>query len=211
MNARRFLKQWLSGTVGWARLVLLLIAGGGLLAIGVAFIDDRIVAYQRSHYVKARCYMESSQIFEELGRDDRNYPGWNYVPVVTYRYQFGGQNYASNVVSSHETPLATRAARDDFLRRFGPGADAECYVDPSDPTEAMLELPTNEQAVRVAKLGGCALLIAVAGLVALQMMLTMDTAPRRRRPRAPGWGEIDSGPNDALARTRQILKERLES
>ena len=85
-------------------------------------------------------------------------------------------------------------------------------MNPDDPADAMLELPTTEQALRFAKFGGFALGLALLGLLVLQLVTLIDTAPRLPPPiRAPGWGEIDSGPADALARTRKILRDRLES
>src|SRR5205085_1536044 len=140
-----------------------------------------------------------------------NMPGWTYVPVVAYRYEVNGQVYTSHTVSSRTTPIANKAAADAFLFRFGPGASSECYVDPDDANEAMLELPTTDQAKRFATYGCLAVLLGLFALGVLQVALTVDTAPRRRPSRAPGWGIIDSGPRDALKRTREMLKDKLES
>jgi hypothetical protein len=211
MNATYYIRRWFDGPIGWARIVLLLIVGGGLATLAVAAIDDHIVTHQRETFQKVPCFMEASSISRESGRDDRNMPGWQYVPVVTFRYEVNGQTFTSHTVCSRTTPLTNKAAAEAFLFRFGPGASAECYVDPNDPNEAMLVLPANDQAKRFTTFGSLAVLLGLFALGVLQVALTFDTAPKRRGSRAPGWGDIDSGPRDALKRTRQMLKEKLES
>lgn len=204
-------RNWFGGSIGKARIILFLIAGGGMIAMTVAAIDDRIVERQCKSFVKVPCYIESSSMSREPGRDDRNLPGWNYVPIVHYRYTVDGKEYMGDVVCSRPMPITSKASADDFQQRFGPGANGECLVNPDDPADAMLELPTNAQAQRVAKFGGLAVLLGLCALGLLQASLILNTAPDRPEPRAPGWGEADSGPQDALKRTRQMLKEKLES
>lgn len=205
------LRAWFRGPVGWGRFLLVLLLGGGLAALVLAALDDHIVTRQRSSFVKVPCFIEFATVTREQGRDDRNMPGWQYVPTVRYRYEVDGVPHESDVVSSRTTPITSQVVADKFLQRFGPGASAECFVDPDDAETAMLELPTNDGAKRLAKFGGLAAMLAVVALAALQVATVIDTAPPRKQPRAPGWGERDCGPNDPLRRTRQMLKDRLES
>jgi hypothetical protein len=205
------LRAWFRGPVGWGRFLLLLLLGGGLATLALAGLDDRIVARQRRTFVKVPCFMEFATVTRERGRDARNMPGWIFVPAVQYRYEYGGVPHESDVVCSRSKPLTSESAAEQFIKRFGPGTTAECYVNPDDPAQAMLELPTNEGARVLGRFGLLAAALAAIALAALQVATTLDIAPRRTRPRSPGWGERDSGPNDPLRRTREMLKDRLES
>lgn len=211
MKIPRRVRHWFSGPIGWGRSVLLVVVAGGLMALVIAAIDDAIVSRQHSTLVKVPCSIESSNISREAGRDARNLPGWHYVPTVRYHYEFNGKSYESDVVCSRTTPITSKSVADAFMQKYGPGASAECHVDPDDPDIAMLELPNRDGSMRTAKFGGLAIGLAVCGLLVLQAATTIDLAPRRRRPRAPGWGEADSGPQDPLKRTRQLLRDRIES
>lgn len=204
--------KWFQGPVGWTRCIFLLVALGGLTALAVAGIEDRVIAWQRANFRAVPCYIEESRVTKEKGKDERNLPGKVYIPYVRYQYEVDGETYSGALTGSAAKPLLNSIQADEFQQKYGPGGNAECYVHPSNPHKSMLQLPTNDVAILVAKFGAVALFLPLIGLIAIEVGLRADTRLKKpREARAPGWGEIDSGPHDQLKRTRHMLRERLES
>lgn len=211
MSFFRKARQWFHGPIGTGRAILLVIVAGGLIGLVFAGVDHWLVEHERRTLVTIPCTIEQASMSREAGQNERNLPGWTYVPVVTYQYEVRGVRHTGRTVSSRPVTIRSSAAAEKFLEKFGPGSDAQCYVDPENPGYAMLELPTNEQSIRVAKFSGVAVILGLAALAGLQLLLRTCPPPNRPRPRSPGWGEPDHGPRDPLARTRQLLRDKLES
>ena len=84
---------------------------------------------------------------------------------VVYRYRVGEREWLGNRI--HETPDADKAwsegERESFAQRFAPGSSLRVFVDPSNPSEAMLEPSVDYMGgVRWLLLG---LLLAVPGAI----------------------------------------------
>ena len=213
IRARRFnWKAYFTGPLGTGRRVLAVVGLVGIAAICGSLLEQRIVDAQNRELVKTPCYMEASTISREAGRNERFLPVWHYVPTVKYRYTTTDNTVLTGtVVSSRQTPMLSHAAAEEFQQKFGPGMMTHCYIAPDDPETAMLILPHDGNVEIWRTGGGIALALSILGFIALQFIETIETRPRTPKlPRAPGWGEIDSGPRDALARTRGILREKLE-
>ena len=86
----------------------------------VAGMDDCFVTRTQRTFVATPCYMETSRLSKEGGRNEHNLPGWQWVPVVYYKYTVDGKEYASDVVCSRESPILSPIVADKFLKRFGP-------------------------------------------------------------------------------------------
>ncbi|CAN5257142.1 hypothetical protein BH11PLA2_BH11PLA2_11100 [soil metagenome] len=204
-------RHYFHGPLGKGRMVLAVMAVVGAVSLVGAGLETLFVANEHRNFVKIPCFMETATVHRESGRDDRFLPAYHYVPTVKYRYEYNGQVFTGNVVSSRVTPMVGKFGADEFLLKYGPGMMTTCYVDPKEPDDAMLMLPHDNNGPLWAKVGGLLLCLSFGGFVVLHYVTMIDTRPPQKQPRAPGWGEIDSGPNDALSRTRGILREHLES
>lgn len=107
----------------------------------------------------------------------------NWRLRVRYRYEADGRAHESRRWTWDDTDESRSvegiAKRDELLARYAPGAPATCWVDPSDPTRASLEL---------ASVGGYLAGIAFFSLFALVGLGLAASAwlPKRRKHRESG-------------------------
>jgi hypothetical protein len=210
IRARRQWRNYFDGLFGKARIAMAILASVGVVALAGAGFEQLYVNRVHAARVKTPCYMEMSTVTREVGREALFTPAWHYVPMVRFHYDAGGAAHLSETVSSRVQPIVSQAGADAFMLAHGPGANSHCYVDPDDPADAMLMLPHDGNVMLWLRGGGLALGFALFGFVMLDILCRVDLRPPVRRARAPGWGEIDAGPQDALSRTRGILREKLE-
>lgn len=67
--------------------------------------------------------------------DDRN----DAKPIIRYRYQAGGQELESDKIFVGGAAIMTRVLAAKLAGRYPVGAHVDVYVDPKQPTEALLE------------------------------------------------------------------------
>ena len=109
----------------------------------------------------------------------------NWRLRVRYRYEADGRAHESRRWTWDDTDESRSvegiAKRDELLARYAPGAPATCWVDPSDPTRASLEL---------ASVGGYLAGIAFFSLFALVGLGLAVSAwrPKRRKRRGRNGG-----------------------
>jgi hypothetical protein len=61
-----------------------------------------------------------------------------YWPDVVYRYRADGADYRANTVNASDAGSPWYYGARRVLRRYLPGSRAVCYVDPAEPSEAVL-------------------------------------------------------------------------
>lgn len=66
----------------------------------------------------------------------------SYIPRVRYRYHVAGQMVESNQLRVVEHRSGKRAGIDQIIRDFPAGKEAQCWVDPAQREQAVLQLPS---------------------------------------------------------------------
>jgi hypothetical protein len=61
-----------------------------------------------------------------------------YQPFVRYAYRFGGQERVSQVISLDSARMGDYGKAQIFVMQFGKGSQVTCYVNPADPSRAVL-------------------------------------------------------------------------
>jgi hypothetical protein len=116
------------------------------LAVATYFIGVRPVLRFRSakHWPLTRCEVVSSGF-----KTDRSGTDTKYTIAVVYRYDIAGETFTS---SDYDLFSGSSAGCDDdreLARQFSAGTTTECYVNPRNPREAVLnrQLPPETAAV----------------------------------------------------------------
>jgi hypothetical protein len=65
--------------------------------------------------------------------------GEGYYPHVRYRYEFGGRTYESNEIRSWVSEASRAGPARKTAARYPVGMGVMAYVNPSNPSEALLE------------------------------------------------------------------------
>ena len=81
------------------------------------------------------CVIESSRV---AATDDRR-GGITYGVAVKYDYEFAGRPYSSDRYGLVRSYDGDEAGKKLIVHRLKPGSASVCYVDPSDPTMAVLD------------------------------------------------------------------------
>ncbi len=64
--------------------------------------------------------------------------GFLYAPDVTYSYRLGGQEYSGHAITFNDTQTDNEAAAAHVVQAYPRGKVVDVYVDPADPTHAVL-------------------------------------------------------------------------
>jgi hypothetical protein len=86
------------------------------------------------HWTPTPCTILSSEV-----RRHRSGDSTTYSVAILYAYQVDGREYRSDRAKFLGGSSSGRRAKEEFVRRFPPGTQATCYVNPRDPAEAVLE------------------------------------------------------------------------
>lgn len=128
-----------------------------LIGAGVLYfltIHPLILIVTARSWVSVPCVIASSHVQTDTSGDSPTY----HVGAV-FRYQFDGRSYES---TRHDfIPGSTSAKRArQFVARFPEGAETTCFVDPSDPQQAVLDRGLQQEMA----FGGIGLIFLMAGL-----------------------------------------------
>ena len=77
------------------------------------------------------------------------------MPIVEFRYEVGGNSYASRQVAVGLEMSGSRAVADKIVGRYPLGAKVEVHYDPANPSEAALENPTRASWVLLGIAAAC--------------------------------------------------------
>jgi len=117
----------------WAGLTILVL--GGLCAaslFGLPIAHN----FQVRRWHRVPCIIESSNVIREELSNELPVPTWR--TDILYRYPFAGVEYHSNQFSFTETGTLYAPARLAAVARFPAGSTAVCFVNPADPSQAVL-------------------------------------------------------------------------
>lgn len=105
--------------------------GGGLLVFWT--IPTLIKAQASVRWTETPCTVISSRVKTHSGDD-----GTTYSVDIFYRYAVAGKDYKSNRYDHFGGSSSGRAGKVRVVEKYPPGAQAVCFVNPDDPTEAVL-------------------------------------------------------------------------
>lgn len=109
--------------------IFFLVGTGGTVALGWGFVD----LVQSGSWVKTPCTVESSRVLTHSDSD-----GSTYSVDVLYRYSFRNQTYRSNRYSFMGGSSSGYKSKAEAVKNFPAGKNAFCYVDPKNPSNAVL-------------------------------------------------------------------------
>ncbi len=124
--------RWFLGSVGTF-----------LIALGLAFTWWLWGAGERAmitrHWVPVPCIVLTSGI-RETQFSENDPVKWQ--PDLEYRYTFEGTVYHGSRVRRIEGPSPHRAKAEAAAAAYPPGKETQCFVNPQNPSEAVLEHST---------------------------------------------------------------------
>jgi hypothetical protein len=85
-------------------------------------------------WVATPCTVLASEVVSHPGDD-----GTTYSALVRYRYQVGGREYQSDRYDFSTGSTSSSAGYQEVVDRFPPESGCTCFVDPRDPTRAVLD------------------------------------------------------------------------
>lgn len=86
-------------------------------------------------WTEQRCTVELSRVVSSRGSKG----GRTYRPEILYRYEFGGKTYRSSQVSVFTVWSSGRDGKEETVRNYAVGSSAVCFVNPANPSEALLD------------------------------------------------------------------------
>jgi len=119
------------------RLVFFLLAAGSILALGLMrhFLFGPIEA--RS-WKSTPAEVRRSALRRHEGTDSEGHRSVTWKIDILYAYEYDGQPYRSNRYSFFTGSSSGRNAKEEILRHYPPGKKIEVWVDPDDPTRAVI-------------------------------------------------------------------------
>jgi hypothetical protein len=119
------------GPLGAAALFSVFLFAG----IGVSFATTPMLLeyFDSRTWVPTPARVESSRVQSNTDSD-----GTTYRVDILYKYEFDGREYGSNRYGFFNASSSGYAGKEAIVRQHAPGKRVECYVDPDDPTRAVL-------------------------------------------------------------------------
>ena len=121
-------------TVGsWGLVAFFAFFGGCGLVVGVSLAASTVKAFAARSWVPVPAVVESSTVRSHSGGESTT-----YSVDVLYRYVVDGQTYRSNRYTFLGGSTSGYDSKRRVVSELRPGTSVTAYVDPSDPTEAVL-------------------------------------------------------------------------
>lgn len=97
------------------------------------------LASEAKKWEETDCHIEESilgqKVYQQEGHEMKSLLYW---PDIKYSYEFRGKPYTSNRYSFDVSPTTNKQAALDIVNTYLKGYDKKCYVNPDDPTQAVL-------------------------------------------------------------------------
>lgn len=119
--------------MGWGAGVVLLsvFSGPGALVLYLCMGRPLLNMSRSSDWQQIPCVIESSQVREHSGEDT------TYSPDIVYQYEWQGQNHRANRADFVDGSDSTNGAA-ETVAAHPAGQKTICFVNPADPSEAVL-------------------------------------------------------------------------
>ncbi|MEM8737841.1 MAG: DUF3592 domain-containing protein [Planctomycetota bacterium] len=134
------------------------------------------------------CVIQSSQLEQRTDSDG----GTTYKVLMTFTYDVAGRSYTSETYSFFSS-ISTSGAKGKraIVQRYPPGSRAVCYVDPADPTRAVIDRSLSPT-LWFALIPAAFVVIGVIGIAAIAMRaggrIWATGSAKRAKPEA---GEVE--------------------
>ena len=141
-------------SAGCLRLFFLPFLGMGLFFLWLLTIQPAWQSLAAQQWTPTPCVVESSQVKTHSSSD-----GPTYSIEVVYRYFWEGREYTSKEYQFSGGSSGGRKSKALVVRRFPPGTETTCYVNPNAPSEAVIHRGPNVEMAW----GGIGLIFALVG------------------------------------------------
>jgi len=123
-----------SGCAAWgARLFFFVFFAAGAGFLWFAFGPGVITAVRSQTWPAATCTILSSEVKSHHSSD-----GNTHSVAISYRYEFNGRTYESDRYDGLKFSSSGRSGKVKLAGRYPVGAQRTCYVNPANPSEAVL-------------------------------------------------------------------------
>jgi hypothetical protein len=107
--------------------------------VNVAFIVDEDTSKWQAEDAKILDTGMVNEFFHEKGDDEWfGNSGWGYHPTILYEWQIDGETYESTSYSKKYVNFSTPEAANQWLEDYPVGSNTTAYVNPDDPSDAVL-------------------------------------------------------------------------
>jgi hypothetical protein len=120
--------QW-----GASIFFLLFLLMGSVMSYGF-FVQPMLKILEARHWPSVPCRVLSSQVQAHRGNK-----GSTYSVDIFYRYEFNGREFKGNRYHFMGGSSSGYRGKQVIVNHYPPGANTLCYVNPEEPTEAVLE------------------------------------------------------------------------
>jgi hypothetical protein len=176
------------GTVGKAVFFGVFLLVGGILTYVIA-IRPLQKYFAATKWPETPCTIVSSTVGSHRG----NKGGTTYSIDITYRYQVKGREFQSDTYSIMSGSSSGRSGKQRVVARYPAGSEAVCYVNPEDPTDALLSRELSPWLL-IGLVPGVFLLIGVAGVASSIRSGLRGALARSTVPVLPGVSNVVSTP-----------------
>ena len=191
--------------------------------VNVASIVDEETSKWQAEDAKI---LDTGVVYELSGKGDDEWfrgDGWGYHPTIFFEWQIDGETHKSTSYSQKYVNFSTAGAADQWLEGYPVGSNTTAYVNPDDPSDAVLITYTWIQMIGIGDFlynllcaSTCLLLPLLALFTARSFEKTLPEHSHKRyklvydADRHQGQGGWDSDPEamelQAMARSAWIKK-----
>ncbi len=139
---------------------------GGLLGYFVT-VRPLLLYFDARSWPETPCEIVSSSVGSHTstsGSGSSKTRSTTYSVDIVYRYKVGGREYRAERYGLMSGSSSGRAAKTAIVERYPDGSRAVCYVDPKDPTEALLDRGLSAFLL-IGLIPGLFFLVGLAGLI----------------------------------------------
>ncbi len=194
-------KSELGGRIGLACFFGVFFAVGALFM--VLILKEALQAIASASWPARPCKVISS----DLRRDDSGDDGPSYRVDVLYEYEVNGRTLQSNVYRALKMSSGGYAANKAIVERYKPGDTINCYVNPDDPTYAVLETGVG-WGLLILLIPGVFVAVGLGGIIFAFRASTTSSAPHvPRSSSAPSSSpSLGSGPRELKAASSPLAR-----
>lgn len=117
-----------------------LLFGLAIVFLGFLFIYVLLVAYGRAKETRSWNKVSAKILRLEIieSRPTPNSP-IQFTPVVEYEYLYGDVKYIGTSIKRVNGPSSDKGRAEKKIKPFSKGAEVDCWVNPNDPSQALLK------------------------------------------------------------------------
>lgn len=121
--------------------------GFGLLLVQMTLLDPLYQTRRVSVWKQTPCLIKDSRVVSHRGGGKK--PSTGYEPFADFEFRYEGKTYSSSTFWLSNRLLNSYTEAKEFLKPFPKGEPAQCWVNPQNPSEAVL----NREFVGVSAIG----------------------------------------------------------